>query len=145
MVIPRRSGIKHSVVYMHNTKSAPRGSKRLPILAMVFSDSVGTFRHGALKPHPELICRLGWLAALRGARVSIAAGRPWIPHRERRPMESPSSSARSPEDELIFEKSAKVKQWVKNRMKEVMTQLLKLCRVYSESRFWVRIKHTTPF
>ncbi|KAL6741173.1 hypothetical protein Aduo_014452 [Ancylostoma duodenale] len=34
-------------------------------------------------------------------------------------MESPSSTgARSPEDELIFEKSAKVKQWVKNRMKE---------------------------
>lgn len=37
-------------------------------------------------------------------------------------MESPSSSARSPEDELIFEKSAKVKQWVKNRMKELEDQ-----------------------
>uniref|UniRef100_A0A7I5ECQ7 PH domain-containing protein n=1 Tax=Haemonchus contortus TaxID=6289 RepID=A0A7I5ECQ7_HAECO len=42
--------------------------------------------------------------------------------RDYRPMESLSSSARSPEDELIFEKSAKVKQWVKNRMKELEDQ-----------------------
>lgn len=30
-----------------------------------------------------------------------------------------SSSATSPEDEIVNQKSARIKQWVKNRMKEV--------------------------